>query len=73
MENQISEENSLYPAPQIMTPVLTGGLVCDGNVELPEPQSSNDTIAAAAGSEVEVYSNGTLVSQGTILTGETLM
>ena len=69
MGNQISEDGSLYSAPQIMTPILTGGLTYDGSDELPEPQSSDEIIAAATGSEVGVYSSGTLVKQGTILTG----
>ena len=47
MGNQISEDGSLYSAPQIMTPILTVGAVYDGTGELPEPQSSDEIIAAA--------------------------
>ena len=72
MENQMTEDGSLRSVPQVESPILTGGLVYDGNGELPEPQSSDEIIAAATGSEVGVYSSGTLVKQGTILTGETI-
>ena len=72
MENQMTEDGSLRSVPQVESPILTGGLTYDGNGELPEPQSSDEIIAAATGSEVGVYSSGTLVKQGTILTGETI-
>ena len=72
MGNQISEDGSLRSVPQVESPILTGGLTYDGNGELPEPQSSDEIIAAATGSEVGVYSSGTLVKHGTILTGETI-
>ena len=72
MGNQISEDGSLRSVPQVESPILTGGLTYDGTGELPEPQSSDEIIAAATGSEVTVYSSGTLVKQGTILTGETI-
>ena len=69
----MSEDGSLQAGLQVVSPVTAGTLSGYGDAEGPLPRGIEESAATPAGNEVQVYSGGILVSQGTVLTGETIV